>query len=174
VELIEDGEVSPYFHEVLAPGDQVELRGPIGGPFTWRGEMGGPLLLIAGGSGIVPIMSMLRHRAISAPEVPALLLYSARAPEDVIYRDELERMAEASGSFQLVYTFTRRRRDGWNGFTRRVDHAMLADVSSRLPDVGRAYVCGPTPFVETAASGLVETGVPAEVIRTERFGPTGG
>ncbi len=174
VELIEDGEVSPYFHQVVRKGDQIELRGPIGGPFTWTATQGGPLLLVGGGSGVVPLMSMLRHRAASSDaELRAALLYSSRSHDDVIYRDELEQMAGVSDGFDLNLTLTRERPSGWTGFDRRVDAPMLEDVIGKLGKPALNYVCGPTGFVEAVASMLVERGIPFDSIRTERFGPSG-
>lgn len=173
VEKIDGGEVSPYFHNEVVIGDRIEMRGPIGGPFTWTGSMGGPLLLIGGGSGIVPLMSMLRHRDNAARHVQTLLLYSSRSPGDVIYRSELDALAKAGNGLQVVHTYTRSSEDGWKGFTRRVDVEMLSEVFGRLGAVGRAYICGPDGFVETAANALVDAGVSPERIRTERFGPTG-
>ena len=173
VELIPDGEVSPFFHEVVRVGDELEVRGPVGGPFTWRSSMGGPLLLIAGGSGIVPLMSMLRHRNAAAPHLPTALLYSVRSPEDVIYRTELEQTANTDPDVSVILTFTRSRPAGWNGFSRRVDGEMLAEVADVLPAVGRTYVCGPTQFVENVSNTLVDRGRDPETIRTERFGPSG-
>ena len=173
IESIDGGEVSPYFHDVVVVGDRVEMRGPIGGPFTWTGSMGGPLLLVAGGSGIVPLMSMLRHRDSSARHIQTLLLYSSRSPEDVIYRTELAALAKAGNGLQVVHTYTRSTPQGWKGFSRRVDIDMMSDVFGRLGAVGMAYICGPEGFVETAADALVDAGVTPERIRTERFGPTG-
>jgi ferredoxin-NADP reductase len=166
VERLDDGEVSPYLADELIVGDKLELRGPIGGYFVWNAGQGGPLLLVGGGSGVVPLVAMLRHRAAAAPEVPARLLYSARSLEDVIYRHELEVP-------DVVFTFTRAQPPGWEGYARRVDEAMLREVG--FPDAeGVAYVCGPTRFVEAVADGLVAVGYAPELIRTERFGPTGG
>jgi ferredoxin-NADP reductase len=165
VERLDDGEVSPYLTDELRPGDKLELRGPIGGYFVWEAEHGGPLLLVGGGSGVVPLRSMLRHRAALSSHVPARLLYSARSLEDVIYRAELER-------FDAVYTLTREQPHGWTGYSRRVDAEMLADVS--FGGEGVAYVCGPTRFVESVADALVGIGYAPESVRTERFGPTGG
>ncbi len=173
IEVITDGEVSPYFHQVVQPGDSIELRGPIGGPFTWSKDIPGPLLLVAGGSGIVPLMSMVRHKGWSAQDVATLLLYSVRSEEDIIYRQELERLAAADATLTVVYTLTRSQPPGWSGYSRRVDPAMLAEVQTRSGQVPNVYVCGPTSFVETVADGLVSEGVPPEKIRTERFGPTG-
>ena len=173
IELIPDGEVSPYFHEVVQVGDRVELRGPIGGPFTWTRGIGGPLLLVAGGSGIVPVMSILRHRPDAAPEVPALLLYSSRSLDDIIYREELDRRGEAEAALTVLYTLTRSQPQGWLGYSGRIDPAMLERAVVELGQMPLAYVCGPTSFVEAVADGLVDLGVPAERVRTERFGPSG-
>ena len=173
VELIPDGEVSPFFHEVVRIGDELEVRGPIGGPFTWQSSMGGPLLLIAGGSGIVPIMSMLRHRVSAAPDLPTVLLYSSRSLNDVIYRSELEMMARNDRNLTVALTLTRTRPTKWHGYGRRVDSEMLDEVARILPAVGRTYICGPTPFVENVSNSLVDLGHDPETIRTERFGPSG-
>jgi ferredoxin-NADP reductase len=175
VELIEDGEVSPYFHEVVQPGDRIELRGPIGGPFTWTMALGGPLLLIAGGSGIVPLMSMLRFRSSfdSGDRPRAALLYSSRDITDVIYRDELSQMAERDESFDLALTLTRDQPTGWDGYARRVDGSMLKEVLAGFPAPAHSYVCGPTEFVESVSTRLLELGLPMESIHTERFGPSG-
>jgi ferredoxin-NADP reductase len=172
VERIEDGEVSPYQTEELRPGDQLELRGPIGGYFNWRSDDGGSLLLIAGGSGLVPLMAMLRHRAESSSAVEARLLLSTRSLPDTLYRDELEALA-AADRLALHYTFTRIAPRGWEGFARRVDSEMLS-VIGPPPDRGpKIFVCGPTAFVERAAEALVELGHEPAAVRTERFGPTG-
>ena len=173
VELVDDGEVSPWFFEVAEPGDSFELRGPIGGPFTWTVDEGGPVLLVAGGSGVAPLMSMLRHRRAHADTVPALLLYSSRSLEDVIYRDELDGLAGADEEAQVVHTLTRARPAGWDGFARRVDRAMLDELLERLGEPRHAFVCGPTPFVENVAIALVASGVGVGRVRTERFGPSG-
>ena len=178
VELIPDGEVSPYFHEVVQPGDALEVRGPIGGPFTWGSDLGGPLLLLAGGSGIVPLRSILAHRAAAAPESAALLLYSARTPADVIYRDWLDAQAQCAGKVAVRYAFTRRPPPLWDGYARRIDPPMLSDciaALAHLDDAGRpplCYACGPTGFVENAADALLSVGISETSIRTERFGPT--
>ena len=174
VERIDNGEVSPYLLDVVVPGDHLELRGPIGGYFVWDVSLGGPLLLIGGGSGVVPLMAMLRHRAAQKSAIPTRLLYSSRSIDDVIYRDELDGLGRTGNGLEIVYTFTRQAPAGWNGYRRRVDPAMLNDVKNPLGDGVRAYVCGPTLLVEAVANGLVETRVPAERIFTERFGPTGG
>lgn len=170
IEVIPDGEVSPYFHEVVQSGDQIEVRGPIGGPFTWTREQGGPLLLVAGGSGIVPLMSMLRHRRNAAPEVPALLLYSSRSLEDIIYRKELE---TSEPNLTVIHTLTRSQPSGWQGYSRRVDRQMLEEVVAQIGGSVNSYVCGPNPFVEAVADGLVDLGLAPEKVRTERFGPSG-
>ena len=175
VERLDDGEVSPYLAGELRPGDelrtgdQIELRGPVGGYFVWEPERGGPLLLVAGGSGVVPLMAMLRRRAAAGSDVPAVLLFSSRAWDDVIYRDELERL-NANGLL-VVHTLTRAQPDGWTGYARRVDREMLAEVA---PEDAQVFVCGPTPFVEAVASALVELGHEPARIKTERFGATGG
>jgi len=166
VERLDDGEVSPYLAGELVVGDKLELRGPIGGYFVWEADQGGPLLLVGGGSGVVPLMSMLRHRAAVAPDVPARLLYSARSLDDVIYREELE-------GFDVTYTLTREQPAGWTGYARRVDGEMLREVAD-LNARELAYVCGPTRFVEAVADALVGIGYAPERVRTERFGPTGG
>ena len=173
VERIDDGEVSPYLVDELRPGDRLELRGPIGGYFVWRPDATDPLLLVAGGSGICPLMAMLRHRAARSSEVPARVLYSARSIEDVIYRAELDRLARAQG-LRVDLTLTRRRPAGWTGFARRADREMLAEVAWPPEREPLAFVCGPTPFVEAVAGSLVTLGHPADRVRTERFCPTGG
>ena len=173
VERIPDGEVSPYLHDVLMPGDQLELRGPIGGYFVWEVSLGGPLLLVGGGSGVVPLMAMLRHRAAQHSTLPARILYSSRSAEDVIYRDELDGMAAADPTFEPFYTFTRQPPAGWTGYRRRIDATMLAEVMRPFDRRARVYVCGPTLLVEAVANALVQMELPIEQIRTERFGPTG-
>jgi ferredoxin-NADP reductase len=172
VERLEDGEVSPYLAEELRAGDQIELRGPVGGYFVWEPARGGPLLLVAGGSGVVPLMAMLRYRAATNSTVPAVLLFSSRSWDDVIYRDELERLG--GDGLAVVHTLTRAQPDGWAGYSRRVDAAMLAEVGPTAQENPHVYVCGPTPFVEAVAEALVGLGHDASRIRTERFGPTGG
>jgi len=171
VERLEDGEVSPYLAGELRPGDELELRGPIGGYFVWEEALGGPLLLLAGGSGIVPFRSMLRHRAASVSTVPARLLYSARTLDDVIYRDELARLAD--DDVEVRFTLTRAWPEGWQGYRRRIDRQLIEEVAWPREEQPLVYVCGPTPFVELAAGTLVELGHDAGRIRTERFGPTG-
>jgi ferredoxin-NADP reductase len=169
VERIDDGEVSPYLAGVLEPGDELEFRGPIGGHFTWRVEDGGPLLLVAGGSGLVPLMSMLRHRSARGSDVDTRLLVSARTLGDLLYRAEL---AEGPG-LRIHRTLTRERPDGWTGYDRRVDRAMLAEVGPPPAERPHVFVCGPTGFVEAAADALVELGHAPGAIHAERFGPTG-
>jgi len=172
VERIEDGEVSPYLVDELRAGDQFELRGPIGGYFTWRVEDGGPLLLLAGGSGLVPLMSMMRHHAARNSTVPAQLLVSARGIEDVLFAAELATLGERPG-VTVSYALTRRQPPGWNGFARRVDAAMLAEIAPGPAQQPRIYVCGPTAFVEHVADLLVDLGHQPSRVRAERFGPTG-
>jgi ferredoxin-NADP reductase len=172
IERLEDGEVSPYLAEEAHVGDEIEVRGPIGGYFTWQAADGGPLLLVAGGSGLVPLMAMLRHRAAVGSDVDARLLVSARGWEDLLYRDELARLAEGPG-LQVQYTLTRRRPAGWTGFDRRVDAEMLTAVGPPAEQLPRVYVCGPTAFVERVADLLVTLGHDPAAIRAERFGPTG-
>jgi ferredoxin-NADP reductase len=174
VERLDDGEVSPYLTDVLQPDDQLELRGPIGGYFTWRVADGGPLLLIAGGSGIVPLMAMIRHRAAHASSVPTHLLYSSRDFDDIIYRQELERLAAADPTLTATYTLTRSQPPGWNGYARRIDRAILAEVAWPPSECPQAFICGPTALVEGVASALVDLGHDPLRVKTERFGPTGG
>jgi ferredoxin-NADP reductase len=174
VERLEDGEVSPYLTEELRPGDEIELRGPVGGYFVWDPNAKGPVLLVAGGSGVVPLMAMARQRALDASAIPTKMLYSARTWDDVIYRDELADLAARGDGLEVVYTLTRVQPPGWTGYGRRVDREMLAEVSPSTADLAVAYVCGPTPFVEAVATGMVELGHEPVRIKTERFGPTGG
>jgi ferredoxin-NADP reductase len=170
VERLEDGEVSPYLTQELRKGDEFEVRGPIGGYFVWEPAMGGPVLLAAGGSGIVPLRAILRHRDLTGSSVPIRLLDSSRSWPDVIYRDELSR---PEPGVEVIHTLTRSHPDGWAGYTRRVDAAMLAEVAFRASEGALAYVCGPTNFVEAVAAGLVGLGYPAGRVKTERFGATG-
>jgi ferredoxin-NADP reductase len=172
IERLVDGEVSPYLTDELRPGDGLELRGPIGGYFVWEPSEGGPLLLIGGGSGIVPLMAMIRSRAIAGSNVDTTLLFSSRNWDDVIYRDELERLV--GGGLRVVHTLTRSQPPAWAGYTRRVDAEMLAEVGPSPAERPRAYLCGPTPFVEAAAKALVQLGHDPRRVKTERFGPTGG
>ena len=173
VERIDDGEVSPYLTEDALPGDQFELRGPLGGYFVWEPSLGGPLLLVAGGSGLVPLMAMLRQHGDSGNSADARLLLSARMPDDVLYRDELERLAGGPAMVHITLTRGGAPAD-WNGFTRRIDGEMLAEVGPQASERPRVYVCGPTPFVEEAARLLVELGHEPGNVHTERFGPSGG
>jgi ferredoxin-NADP reductase len=166
VERLEDGEVSPYLVDVMEPGDELELRGPVGGWFVWEADDRERILLVGGGSGVVPLMSMLRHRAAAGGTAPARLLISARSLEDLIYRDELEHL---DGSAEIFRTLTRSAPPGWNGYARRVD-----EIAWPPQTRARTYICGPTSFVETAADALVALGHDPATIRTERFGPTGG
>ncbi len=173
VERIDDGEVSPYLVDELRTGDSFELRGPIGGPFTWRVEDGGPLLLVGGGSGVVPLMAMLRHHRARGSRIELAMLVSARSWLDVLYRDELAGAGGHDG-VSVSFTLTRERPAGWSGFERRIDAEMLEAVGPSPQAHPAVFVCGPTPFVESAADLLVSLGHPAGAIRTERFGPTGG
>jgi ferredoxin-NADP reductase len=172
IEKIADGEVSPYFHDVVEVGDRVEVRGPIGGYFVWEPALGGPLLLVAGGSGVVPLMAMLRERAASKTRPPAVLLYSSRTFDDVIYRDELATLAGDDAALKVIQTLTRSQPPGWTGYDRRIDRAMLSEAIAAADGQPLVYICGPTLLVEAAANGLVELGVPPAQVRTERFGPT--
>jgi ferredoxin-NADP reductase len=173
VERLPAGEVSSYLVGELRPGDGLEIRGPIGGYFVWESSMGGPLLLVAGGSGIVPLMAMLRHRAEVDATVPARLVYSSRSWDDVIYRDELDRLSADAG-VDVIHTLTRSQPQGWTGYARRIDAAMLGETAWDPARDPLAFVCGPTPFVESVANGLVLLGYPPPRVKTERFGPTGG
>jgi ferredoxin-NADP reductase len=171
VERLDDGEVSPYLTQELRAGDELEVRGPIGGYFVWDAdEAVRPLLLIAGGSGIVPLRSMLRHRDRTGSAVPARLLYSVRSLPDVIYQAELDRY---EGGVAVTYTLTRRQPPGWTGHVGRVDDALLAEVAWPAGRQAAAFVCGPTAFVEVVAAGLVKLGYPPAQVKTERFGATG-
>jgi ferredoxin-NADP reductase len=163
VERLDDGEVSPYLVDELRPGDRIEIRGPIGGHFVW-----------AGGSGVVPLMAMIRHRARSGSRARLRLLYSSRTWDDVIYRGELAALAERGDGLEVVHTLTRSQPTGWPGHRRRVDRELLREIAWPAEDAARTFVCGPTAFVETVASGLVELGHAPERVKTERFGPTGG
>jgi ferredoxin-NADP reductase len=173
VERIAEGEVSPYLAGEARVGDRFELRGPIGGYFVWTTALGGPLYLVAGGSGIVPLMAMLRHRAAAGGQAPAALLYSSRSFDDIIYRAELESLSGQGGGLTIVHTLTRQQPAGWQGFARRVDRAMLAEVGFAASAHPRIFVCGPTPLVEVAARSLRDLGHEPSLIKTERFGPTG-
>jgi ferredoxin-NADP reductase len=173
VERLDDGEVSPYLVDEVVAGDRFELRGPVGGYFVWEAATGGPLLLVAGGAGIVPLMSMIRHRAAEDSTAPVRLLCSSRTLADVIYREELEWRVAEEEELEVFQTLTRERPEGWAGFTRRVDDELLAEVAWPPGDGARVFVCGPTGFVEAVGGGLVRLGHPPELIRTERFGATG-
>ncbi len=174
VERLPDGEVSSYLHDVLVPGDQVELRGRIGGYFVWEVRMGGPVLLIAGGSGVVPLMAMVRHGAASGARVPMRLLYSSRTAEDVIYARELAELQAAHAGLEVFHTLTRAQPPGWTGYARRIDAPMLREVAAPLGPDPQVFICGPTLLVEAAANTLVQIGLPPGQVRTERFGPSGG
>ena len=174
VERINDGEVSTYLHDVVIKGDRIEVRGPIGGYFVWEATMTEPLLLIAGGSGVVPLMSMIRHRAAAGAQNPTALLYSSRNFEDVIYYNELEKLRAANNGFQVFHTLTRSQSAAWKGYARRIDQEMLKEVAGPLGRSVQVFICGPTLMVESAANILVKIGIDANQIRTERFGPTGG
>jgi ferredoxin-NADP reductase len=171
VERLDDGEVSPYLVDELRPGDELELRGPVGGYFVWEASLGGPLLLVAGGSGVVPLRAMLRHHRAVGSIVPARLLYSARSLDEVIYRDELTTL---SREVDVRFTLTRSQPEGWSGYRRRIDRELLAEIAWPAADRPLVYVCGPTALVETAAQALVDSGHDPGRIKTERFGPTGG
>jgi ferredoxin-NADP reductase len=169
---IDDGEVSPYLTDELRPGDQIELRGPVGGYFVWEPPQGGPLLLVAGGSGVVPLMAMIRLRAAVGSDAEMRLLLSSRSWDDVIYRGELERLS--GNGLTVVHALTGSQPPGWTGYACRVDAEMLAEVGPSPADRPRVYVCGPTPFVEAVAEALVQLGHEPQCVKTERFGPTGG
>jgi ferredoxin-NADP reductase len=174
VERIADGEVSPYLVDELRIGDRIELRGPIGGYFVWQPHDKSPLLLAGGGSGIVPLMAMLRARVNGRSEVPVRLLVSARSADELIYRHELEAIDGAEPGVDIVTTLTRSQPPGWTGYSRRVDRALLDEVTWPPAAGPRCYACGPTGFVESVAAVLVALGHEPTNIRTERFGPTGG
>ncbi len=174
VDRLDDGEVSPYLTDVLMAGDKLEFRGPIGGYFTWEAQDGGPLLLVGGGSGVVPLMAMIRHRSAAGSEVPARLLYSSRSYEEIIYRKELENLTARDSSLEVTHTLTRSRPEGWSGYDRRIDAELLAEVAWPPDESPLAFVCGPTPFVEAVGSALVGLGHGPARVKTERFGATGG
>ena len=171
VERLDDGEVSPYLVDEAREGDRVEVRGPIGGYFVWDGDEPEPVLLVGGGSGVAPLMAMARQRARVGSAAPMKLLLSSRTIEDVIYREELDALAD--GGFEVVHTLTRSQPTGWNGYSRRVDPELLAEVAWPASESPRVYVCGSTRFVDAAADGLLQVGYDALWIRTERFGATG-
>jgi ferredoxin-NADP reductase len=174
VERLEDGEVSPYLVGEIRDGDKVELRGPIGGYFVWKAGDERPLLLVAGGSGVVPLMAMIRHHAAAGSTAPVRLLYSSRAVDDVIYKEELENLSAGDSKVKVSHTLTRAQPPGWDGYARRVDGEMVAEVAWPKKDSPAVFICGPTAFVETVSGLLVESGYDAAWIRTERFGATGG
>jgi ferredoxin-NADP reductase len=171
VERLEDGEVSPYLTEVVREGDELEIRGPIGGYFVWQPDDGGPLFLAAGGSGVVPLRAILRHRRLTGADVATKLLYSSRSLDDVIYRAEL---AEPDRGLEVVHTLTRSQPAEWTGYARRVDAELLREVAWPAEARPLAFVCGPTSFVETVAGTLVDLGYAPTRVKTERFGATGG
>ena len=171
VERIEDGEVSPYLTDELRVGVRLELRGPIGSWFPWETKEGGPLFLVAGGSGIAPLMAMIRHRAAARSDAPTRLLYSSRSREDAIYAEELDHLSAEDGTLEVFHTLTRSQPPGWTGYSRRIDRE-VGWPSEERPLV---FVCSPTPLVEAVATVLVELGHdPTTCVKTERFGPTGG
>lgn len=173
VERIEDGEVSPFLHDAVVQGDRFEVRGPIGGYFVWEGSDESPLFLVAGGSGVVPLMAMVRHRERSGARAPARLLFSSRHYEEVIYRAELDDLTARNDGFAAVHTLTRSQPAGWTGHARRIDERMLTEVLEPIGLGARAFICGPTALVEAAADSLVRLGFPPDRVRTERFGPSG-
>lgn len=171
VERLKSGEVSPFFHEVAAPGDEIELRGPIGGHFVWSATEGGPILLVGAGSGVAPLMSMIRHRAEQRASAPMLLLLSARSWEDIIFRDELLALHARRDGFELAFAVTRETPRRESDFGRRIDGGIISAVLGRLPaPPKRTFVCGSNGFVSVASDALVGTGITASAIRTERYG----
>jgi ferredoxin-NADP reductase len=171
VERLEDGEVSPFLHDVVQVGDEIEIQGPLGGHFIWSKPDGGPLLLVGGGSGLVPLMAIIRHREVVARDVPIVLLLSARNWDDVLYRDELLALHERRNGFTLVLTLTREPPKRDVDYGRRVDASMMAEVLRRLPGSPRhVFACGTNPFVNAAVDGAIAAGTPAPIIRTERYG----
>jgi ferredoxin-NADP reductase len=174
VDRLDDGEVSPYLTEVLMAGDKLEFRGPIGGYFTWEARDDGLLLLVGGGSGVAPLMAMIRHRIAVGSGVPTRLLYSSRSYEEIIYREELENLTARDSSLEVIHTLTRSRPQGWSGYGRRIDAEMLAEVAWPPDESPLAFVCGPTPLVEAVGTALVGLGHDPARVKTERFGATGG
>ncbi|TIS91367.1 FAD-binding oxidoreductase [Mesorhizobium sp.] len=171
IEKLEDGEVSPFFHEVAAVGDEVELHGPLGGHFVWSDSDGGPLLLVGGGSGVVPLMAMVRHRALRKSAVPVALVFSARVWDEVIFRNELLGLDDRRDGFDLVLTLTREAARRPADYSRRIDAAMIVQSMARLPEPPKlAFVCGSNTFVSAAAQALIDADVPPGLIRTERYG----
>ena len=173
IERLEEGEVSPYLVDELRPGDKLELRGPIGGYFVWEPAVGGPLLLVGGGSGIVPLMAILRERVATGSDAPVRLLASWRTAQDIIYAAELERLGALDG-VEVVHTLTRGAPAGWPGRTGRIDRSVLTEIAWPPDAAGLTFVCGSTGLVETVATALVDLGHAPGQIKTERFGPTGG
>ena len=174
VELVADGEVSPYLIEELRVGDRIELRGPIGGYFIWEDRLDDPLLLVGGGSGVVPLMAIVRSRVTAGSDAPILYLSSARSLDRLIYAEELARLASEQDGLEVVHTLTRSQPPGWDGPSRRVDAEMLSAPGFGVEDRPLCYVCGPTGFVESVAGTLVDLSHESSRIKTERFGPTGG
>ena len=174
VERLDDGEVSPYLVDEVRAGDVFELRGPIGGYFVWDASLDEPLLLVGGGSGVVPLMAMIRHRVAAGGSVPVRLLYSSRSIGDVIYREELDDLSARTDGLEVVHTLTREQPEGWDGYARRIDGDMLREVAWPSTEAPLAFICGPTRLVEAVAEGLVDIGYEPGRVRTERFGPTGG
>jgi ferredoxin-NADP reductase len=173
VERLDDGEVSPYLVDEAREGDSFEVRGPIGGYFVWDASAPEPLLLIGGGSGVVPLMAMIRHRAASGSATPTRLLYSSRTLEDIIYREELNELATRKDGLEVFYTLTRSQPEGWSGYGRRIDAEILREVAWPAADEPQVFVCGSTRFVDAAADGLVALGYEPQSVKTERFGATG-
>jgi ferredoxin-NADP reductase len=174
VERLDDGEVSPYLVGEVKQSDSLELRGPFGGYFVWKAGDQRPVLLIGGGSGVVPLMAMIRHRARAGSRTPVRLLYSSRTFDDVIYRDELDRLAATADGLAVHHTLTRGQPPGWHGYARRLDRQMIDDVAWPADQTPIVFICGPTPFVEAAGTLLVDRGYDPAWVRTERFGATGG
>jgi ferredoxin-NADP reductase len=174
VERLDDGEVSPYLVGEVRIGDKLELRGPIGGYFVWKPADERPLLLVGGGSGVVPLMAMIRHRKAIGSKTPTRLLYSSRSHDDIIYRAELDRLVAQEDGLTVAHTLTRLQPSGWRGYARRIDRAMLGEVAWPKGLTPLTFVCGPTPLVESVASLMVDMGYDPASIKTERFGPTGG
>ena len=172
VERLEDGEVSSYLVDELRAGDELELRGPIGGYFVWDASEPGPVLLVGGGSGIVPFHAMLRHRVAGGSQAPVRLLYSARSEEEIVYREQLMELGGHEG-IDIRYTLTRHSPPGWDGYSGRIDQRLIEEVAWPVGEQPLNLVCGPSGFVETAADGLAQIGHAQARVRTERFGPTG-
>jgi ferredoxin-NADP reductase len=181
IERLDDGEVSPYLTDELRTGDKLEMRGPIGGYFVWDVATGGPLFLVGGGSGIVPLMAIIRHRdssigggdAETRKRLRTRLLYSSRGWDEIIYREQLAALTAQDPTLEVIHTLTRSPPPGWGGFHRRIDRAMLAETAWPASENPRVFVCGSTPLVEAVAGTLVDLGHHASLVKTERFGPTG-